>query len=425
MRSVAEPRVRFERLMRAVALLSLGALLFDALVPPAGDAARISVRHLPTGLRRWSTVESPAAVHVTVDAPITAVQRDWLAAVRAGGARVSWDGNALTPLAAVADPMADPAGGTRVLVGAPSGARVVIGDAYGVLDSATAAMAGLRFLLPSAPVEVRVVSGSIAARPIVADSLTLGRVLVLGALGWESKFVAAALEERGWSVDLRLTISPRDAVRQGGAANLDLRYAAVVALDSSAARDAAAIARYVRAGGGLVLAASAAEVPAFASLRPGRSLELRRGAEPFDPAVEPRQQLALSPIALVEGGVAMERRDTVVAVAARRVERGRVLAMGYEDTWRWRMGGRDDAIAAHRDWWSGLVAAVAHATPRPRSVAVLPDEAPYVRMLERLGPARPLERAGVPWRPGKTLLFAVLSLALLLEWMSRRLRGTP
>jgi hypothetical protein len=425
MRSAAELRVIVERTLRVIAWIALGALVIDALVPPSGDVARVSSRDLPSALERWSTVDLPSAIHVAVDAPLGAPQRDWLAALDANGARVSWDGASLTPLAAVADPMADPAGGTRVLVAAPRNARLTIGDAHGVLDSATASAAGLRLVLPSAPLEVRVVSAGMAARPLVTDSLLLGRVLVLGTLGWESKFVAAALEERGWSVDLRLAIAPRTDVRQGAVPAIDERYAAVVALDSSAGRDGAAIARYVRAGGGLVLAPSAADVPAFTSLRPGRALEPRRGTEPFDPAAEPRRQLALTPIALVAGGVAMERRDTAVAVAARRVERGRVIAVGYEDTWRWRLGGGDDAVAAHRDWWSGLVAAVARTTPRPRTTSAQPDEAPYVRMFERLGAPSALSERELPWRPPKAVLFTILVGALLTEWALRRLRGLP
>ena len=84
------------------------------------------------------------------------------------------------------------------------------------------------------------------------DSLALKPVLVLGAAGWESKFTIAALEERGWRVASRVRVAPNVDVTQGPLGAIDTaRYSAVIALDSTAASSATAIARYAREGGGV------------------------------------------------------------------------------------------------------------------------------------------------------------------------------
>jgi hypothetical protein len=228
-------------------------------------------------------------------------------------------------------------------------------------------------------------------------------------------------------------VRPDTAVVQGRALALDTaRVGVVVALDASAGPQAAAIAAFVRAGGGLVLAPGAAEVPALATLAPGTPGARRPAAAIAVSAGAPRRALPLVPLAaLAPGAVALERRDDAVAVAARRLEAGRVLYVGYEDSWRWRMTGPDGAQAAHRRWWAGVVAAAA---PEPRADATLEAaggvpvaDAPLARTIATLGPptagAAPLpEPAPAPrdWPWG-----AVALAALVGEWASRRLRGAP
>jgi hypothetical protein len=134
----------------------------------------------------------------------------------------------------------------------------------------------------------------------------------------------------------------------------------------------------------------------------------------------------LIPIALRTGSVLLEHRDRMVAVAARRIERGRAVTIGYLDTWRWRMGGGAAAVRAHRDWWADLVAGVAHSGRIERPAGGIPDEAPLATLIARLGPA-----SSAPSLPNRTptvshqLLFAILMAVLLAEWASRRLRGMP
>jgi hypothetical protein len=126
--------------------------------------------------------------------------------------------------------------------------------------------------------------------------------------------------------------------------------------------------------------------------------------------------------------VPLESRDEAVTVAARRVGAGRVVQLGYDETWRWRMVGGDEATATHREWWSRLVSSVAYAPLVRRTSAgdVAIDEAPLASLIDALGAASPLDAAAAPERDGTRttrILFALVVGGLLLEWASRRLRG--
>jgi hypothetical protein len=144
-----------------------------------------------------------------------------------------------------------------------------------------------------------------------------------------------------------------------------------------------------------------------------------------------RQGLPLRALTPAADAVVLERRATRVAAAARRVGTGRVLQVGYEDMWRWRMEGDDRAPAEHRRWWSAAVGSVAHAPVLVRLDASVgsaaPDPAPRAAVVAALGAPRTDEaRNAVPARPSRwpdSLLFATALVALLGEWASRRLRG--
>jgi hypothetical protein len=105
-----------------------------------------------------------------------------------------------------------------------------------------------------------------------------------------------------------------------------------------------------------------------------------------------------------------------------------VVQSGYDETWRWRMAGGDEATSAHREWWSRLVSAVAYAPLVQRASAgeVATDEAPLASLIDALGPPTPLDAGLAPASEGTRttrVLFALALGALLLEWASRRLRG--
>jgi hypothetical protein len=214
-------------------------------------------------------------------------------------------------------------------------------------------------------------------------------------------------------------------VHQGTIGAIDTAtYAAVLAIDTVAARYAGQVGHYVRSGGGLVLWSAAATVPAFAVLAPGTSGALLpdQGDVPSDPA--PRAALALTPLTqLRPDALVLERQRQQPALAARRIGPGRVVQIGYVDIWRWRMAGLGaDAPAAHRVWLARVVADVAY-TRRWALPAPVMDVAPLATLVDRLGPASAPEppEAGTP-RVG-AWIFGLLIAALMLEWASRRMRG--
>jgi hypothetical protein len=245
-------------------------------------------------------------------------------------------------------------------------------------------------------------------------------VLVVGDAGWEAKFVASALEEGGWQVVTRFAVAPGVDVRAADQPQIDTaHFTAIVAIDSSVAALGPAVQRFVEQGGGLILAGSSASARTVSALAAGQvGTRIRR-------IVAASDTIGLGttgyfPVASVrEDAVALERRSSGIAVAARRIGPGRILQIGYDDSWRWRMAGAPGSEAAHRDWWSRVVSSVAYA---PSVVETRSFGAPVASLIGRLGPPRPApvaSRGGVDPR----LLLAIMLTLLLVEWTSRRLRG--
>lgn len=425
MRLPGSVRAGVELVLRAGAIVLLAWYLVYVLrARTQGAAEGATSAELRTALARWSTVARPSRVHVTLAHPPAGVERDWLAALSVTATRVEWSGPSLLPTAIAVAPRADPAGGADVSVAAPAGSTVTLRDTLGVIDSARAIASGVRAYIPKPRAMVDAVVGPVSARAARHDSLHLKRLLVIGQAGWETKFVVAALEERGWDVDAHFIVSPKSDVRQGEVAAIDTsRYSAVLAVDTAAARYGDRIARYVRSGGGLVLWTPAAR--AFASIAPGSGAGVPmedEGRAPSDSA--PRADLELVPITrLAEDAIVLERRGSEVSLAARRVGPGRVIQTGYTNAWRWRMAGGDEAPESHRTWLAGLVARVAY-TGRTTVSAPPTDVAPLATLIDRLGPAAATARSAAR-DPNEILrwVFGALCAALLLEWASRRIRG--
>ena len=412
--------------MRACAIIVLLALLVRTMLARRhGPEESADIVSLGAQLERWSTKMSPSQVNVTLSRPPDGKERDWLSGLGGAGTRVTWYGPTLLATAVVAEPRADPQGGLNVNIAAPDRALVQVGDSLGVLGTFRMGTAGLRVHLAKNRATVDAVVGPVDARAAVLDSLELKRLFLVGAAGWEAKFALIALEERGWKADAEIALSPKGDVAQGRLTPLDTaRYSAVLALDSTAARYGERIARYVRAGGGLVLWAPAARVRALASIAPGPPGQGIADQNGPPPDSAPRSALELVPInALVPDAAVLERRASMAAVAVRRVGLGRVVETGYTDLWRWRMAGGAAAPARERDWLSGLVSLVAHA-PRYAVAAAPSDAAPFASLVDRLGaPSSTPLRAMIPAGVLARWMFAVLCGALFAEWASRRLRG--
>lgn len=189
------------------------------------------------------------------------------------------------------------------------------------------------------------------------------RVLVVaGPPGWESKFVARALEESGARVDLVQPLGrglevggdvravPPDAV---ALAEFDAVLLLRGAAPSAAARRA--LDEYVsRLGGGVLRvggegAAGAAEIAVAgerivwalpAELAPLPPVTVRSAAHSLPAASAPDVGAAALP-----GGVPL------LVLGA--VGRGRAARLGLAETWRWRMeAGKSDE---HREFWRGMV----------------------------------------------------------------------
>ena len=423
-------RIAFERGFRSIGLAALAVALVVATRGDTDDSAVRTIRSADVPVVLSNLRFTGDTILVVTDTALDPVYRDWLAAERIAGRGVRWGGS--VPATAVSvEPLADPAGGSRVLVAAPDSVVVSVADSLGALDSVVARRGGAQLTVPRLVGGATGTAGRQSALGRRTDSLATRRIVVFGAPSWETKFVIAVLEERGWQVDARVPLSPDTAVVQGATGRLDTsRVAAVVALDRSAAGQSGRIEAFVRSGGGLVLGPEAAADARFFRMRAG-SAGTRQPAPVLEAeAREPRRALALVPVVrLAQGAVPLERRDAAVAVAARRVGAGRVAQLGYEDTWRWRMAGPEGSVEAHRLWWSAVVASVAYRPavriPAPDS----PHDAPLARMVARLGPGDSLleepasDQSDEPRSRPEWWILAIGLAALVSEWASRRLRG--
>jgi hypothetical protein len=420
-----------ELVLRGIALMALVALLWRALRPTPTAETEVARGNIVASLERW-TASPPGAMHVVFESVPGEANRAWFRALVRAGTPGRWSSpRPITPAAVTAEPASEPYGATRVRLASGAGEAVAIGDAAGLIDSLPQG-GSTELELAAISGSVRAASATFSATTASRDSIALKPVLVVGTAGWESKFTIAALEERGWKVSSRVRVAPRVEVTQGTLGAIDTaRYSAVIALDSSAASSAGEITRYVRSGGGVVLVGATARSDAFAAIAPGSVGKRIAGVAGAVASADPKTGLGAFPVATMRGdAVPLEARNQSVLVAARRVGLGRVIQIGYDETWRWRMAGGDEAATAHREWWSRLIAAVAYAPVVRRESAgdVMTDEAPLASLIDALGPPVPVTSNLTPPRDETRitrLLFAVAIAALLLEWSSRRLRGAP
>jgi hypothetical protein len=417
--------------LRAISIVLLAWMLWLSLDRDRTESVvSAGTGNLDAALDDWSRSGiAPNRIAVELDSTPSPEQRDWLRALRGAGSEVTWSGD-LPPVAVATRGVPAPNGGITVLAASKGEAQVRIFDAIGPLDTADSRGGGAAFTIPSADEFVAARAGGSTARAPLPDSVTLRRLLVLGSAGWESKFVVAALEEAGWSVDASIYVAPGVSVTQGAASPIDTsRYSAVIALDGAASSRAGEIIRYVTSGGGLLLSGAAASIEAFASVRPaapGRIL----APVTLDSEGAPTTLASLGVIpaaSLRPDAIVLERRGAAAITSARRHVAGRVLQQGHLETWRWRMSGRDKSVEDHRDWWTRSVASVAFApTVRSSSDAAALDPAPVAGLVGALGASSAARGPGLASAAASISLWwlaAALALCLLGEWSSRRLRG--
>ncbi len=421
-----------ERGWRALALALLAWALVIAFRAPARAARTVDGDVVMTELPRITRTGEPAWLDLAMHNAADPEARSWLVALTRAGGRVEWrEATPIPPLAVELVPRADPAGGFRALIGSAPGEQFILADRAGPLDTLTTAGVSTTLTLPALVAPLSVGDRRTLAWTSPRDTLALRRVLVIGDAGWEGKFALAALEERGWHASARFTVAPNIVASQGAVSPLDTaHFAAVIALDSaSAAANASSIAAFVRQGGGLILAGDAARAPAMATLAPGAAGPHQHAASLAFADSAPRRALGFYAITnLKPDAIPLESRDNKLAVAARRAGRGRVLQLGYDDSWRWRFGGGPRAPEAERTWWSGLVSSVAYraAIPLPGSSQLNANAAPLAALHATLGAPTAASRQpaamvnDLPW-----WLLAVIVLSLVAEIASRRTRGAP
>ena len=416
------PRSRFETACRIGAFGLLGWLLGGSIIPPAARRLeRLTNADVATDLPALTRAAGNVAVHVSVAAVPEPSVVDWLGALVRSGRPVTWSG-APAPAAISVEPLVDPNGGARVAVAGPDGARVTLRDDASAIDSLAVTRLGASVTTPVAVGTIRGDAAGTRLAALVPREPRLRTVLVIGAAGWEGKFVASALEERGWPVTTRFVVAPNVDVRGATPLELDTaRVSVVIALDSTVALLGPSLERYVRAGGGVVLAGTAASAVNATAIAPGRVAPRTRPPNGASDSVRLGSAGFYPVTSLRDDGVVIERRAGGVAVAARRVGAGRVVQVGYDDSWRWRMAGGPGSDDAHRAWWSRVAASVAYA-PSPPPLASMADAAPVARLVDRLGAPRVAPH--VPGRPVDTRILIILMMILLCsEWASRRLRG--
>jgi hypothetical protein len=265
-------RIAIERALRVLTLLVLAFAAWSAARPAREGPSQVSGNaEIRESLPRWTAAAQPR-VRLSLDAVPNGEERAWLRALRRAGTPVMWRGDAIRPLALEVAPVADPRGGTMLWIVAPPGSRVTARDAVAVLDTVVAEAGGAMVLAPATTGRLVADVGSHEASASQRDSILARRVLVIGRASWEAKFVVTALEESGWPVDARLAIAPGVEVTQGAARSPDTaRHAAIVVLDGPSATVGSAIARYVRSGGGLILAGASAKAPSLAPIAAGRT----------------------------------------------------------------------------------------------------------------------------------------------------------
>lgn len=478
-------RARFETLCRVVAFTALIASIALALMPKelARDHAHVRVvsvvgiessdstalpsrtkRSTPAvqGLPHWLrsladySGDAPDTVAILFNSLPTYRERSALGSIAAAGVPIVWiDSTRASGLAFSVSQEPNRAAGFNVRASwpqthgdaAPNGA-LVLADAGGLLDSISS-LSGRRVVSSwqiaslSSPATLAYVNskGRSVATASVDTNAVRKRLFVIATPSWESKFTVAAFEELGWPVDGTLRVSPSAFTRIGSPRALDTAtYAAVIVLDSMAI-EAAALDKFVRQGGGLVLAGDAIRIVSLSALSAVRVSTLRPAIAGGLISSNPRSGLEAWRLMLTpREEVTVLLRDSVTngelapVVVARRHGAGRVVSVAYRNLWRWRMEGSDEGMAEHRTWWSTVVnlALPDLTTARATGSATLGvDGAPFADMVDQVG--MPLldnssrtatKQAGGDFRfPLREVLFGLILLSLVSEWASRRLRG--
>ena len=428
--------------LHGVGIICIVLMLWKLIAPPPVAVLRGTIT--ADGASSLSLVSMLAGGSDTIDLTMPAVPdartRAAVRAVRGSGRVVRMAAPRVLPaLAVTAEEEWRAIGGTRVMLVGSDSTRGALRDGAGMIDSLSLDSAGFR--ARSGPVQGTIAMQATGTRavamPVAASMPAEARVLVIGNATWESRFVTAALEESGWLLDIAVLLSPRVTVQQGPTRTPSrTRHAIVIVLPGAPSSALASLPAFVRAGGGVVIVGEAARAAALAGIRagsPGATISGEVGAEA---SMTPRNGLDLIPLtSLAAGSVVLESRGGRAAVAARRLGAGRVVQVGYDNSWLWRMAGNDDAPAAHRRWWNALLSGIVSLRAPVARLAQSAehdtlDAAPLAALARDLGlptiaagsvttetPVSFVSSLDLRW------LFAFSLLSLVASWILRRWRG--
>ena len=420
-------RVAIEWILQAAAIVALLWLAWRPELARPADPVAGAAPASAAALAAWSRAGSDT-ISLALDSLPAPTERAWLRALRAAGSAIHWSDPGASAVAVATEPIIDPAGGSRIMLASAAAGGATLRDAAGPLDTVSmepgltaVGTGGVVGALAVVAPRQRAIAASVAGG-------ALRRVLVLGRAGWEARFVIAALEERGWSIDARLAVSPTAAVEQGSWSRPDTaRHALAVILDSSAAPYAARLLGFVREGGGLIIAGEGSRIPAFAAVLPARAGALLRPAPSVARGDSLGERGARYPLRDVRAdAVVLERLANEPVAVARRERNGRVLQLAHAETWRRRMAPAEGAVRRHRDWWGRVAAAAAYGGTSTAPPSVSADPAPWMATRLALGaPSSGALRVEPPARELAPMIFTLIVLALLTSWASRRLRGAP
>jgi hypothetical protein len=426
MRSPDSLRSRIEIALRVVSVVAMAMLAVRLWTGAGGHPpeATATTESLDSALTTWSST-APRSVTVQASRIPDATQRDWLVTIRRAGTELSWSAGDTTPGALVIEPGPLPDALARLTLLAGSERRIHVGDGIGRIDSVRVGRGGVASMRLRPFGALRASLGSATAVSTVRDSLVVKPVLLVGSAGWEAKFIAAALEEDGWTVSTRMQVAPGSVVRQGAPLAIDTgSYSAVMVIDSTSSLDTDRVRRFVNEGGGLVISGPGVRHPGLRSLVPRQVGQIAGG---LGALLGPNPLLGLNTRSFVlrANSVVLDRRGGASIYSAMRVGSGRVATSGFDDTWRMRMvPPNEHAPRQHREFWSTMVGSVALVRPVPHAMPAV-DEAPFAATVAALGPPiAPDDLASGSARfPWDALLAAIAAAALLAEWLSRRLRG--
>ena len=431
MPSRAELRVRVEWVLRGALVVALATAFWRSIQPATTTSSTRTVAASALGQELAGVIADTrvTALDVAIDVMPTRADRDMLVASRRAGMLIRW--HDLPPALAIeVVRMREPDARARVLVVTADSVALALADSAGTIDTVRA-KGGATIDVATIVGGVRVQQGAFAAtaprQPLLRSGRqpSQGAVLVLGRADWEGKFVMSALAEAGWHVRASLPVAPGVAVRDDGVLPLDTsRYDVVIALDSSASAFGPAIARFVAEGGGLVASGEALGLESIRTLAPGRAGSRLPGRILLaGDSVRPRD-LPLRPVTPTRvDAMTLDRQPAGAALVARRAGMGRVLAVGYDESWRWRMLGGSSGMPAHRAWWSAAAGSVAR--ERETAQPAGSDAAPLASLVSALG--GPIAAAASPVQRDRDalplLLLILIASCLLAETASRRFRG--